>query len=127
MVAVLLQPSLSPTYDDQASCRRTSAFLLPPLSQPGIVVCRRPNLLPSRERRPILRIRHHRQIPLADIYSHDARVALWRGNFYLQADEQVELLAGLVVPELRRPELRAVLDKGDVLGVAWVGYDHSPP
>src|SRR6266516_1985609 len=38
VVAILLQPSLSSTNDDQSSCSRTSAFLLQPLSQSRIVI-----------------------------------------------------------------------------------------
>ena len=38
VVAILLQPSLSSTNDDQSSCGGTSAFLLQPLFQSRIVI-----------------------------------------------------------------------------------------
>src|SRR5262249_26456543 len=102
MVAILLQPSLSPAHHDQPPCCGASAFALQPFPQPGIVVCYDLDLLTCKERRTVLCIRRHCQISLARIHSNDTAVALWRWVWclHLQTYQQVELLARFVIPQL---------------------------
>src|SRR5262245_41827268 len=74
----------------------------------------RPNLPARIKPRPMLRVRCHRQIPLAHSNSHHApgRLWCWSRDGHLQTHEQVELLAQLVVPQLGCAEGRAMLDEG---------------
>src|SRR5438309_3378119 len=60
------------------------------------------------------------------IYPDDARVCLGRrvSHLHRKGDQQVELLAGLVVPEFSRTDGRAVLDEGRMLAIACIGNDH---
>src|SRR5262249_55599972 len=88
-------PSLSPRTHDESPRRRTSAFLLPALPQPGRVIRLRADLSARKEPHLMLRLRGDRQIALADV--HDALLLLRNGvrNRDLQAHQQIELLLGL--------------------------------
>src|SRR5438309_6836851 len=59
------------------------------------------------------------------IYPDDARVCLGRrvSHLHLKGDQQVEPLAGLVIPEFGRTDGRAVLDEGRMLAIACIGDD----
>src|SRR5262249_60313323 len=67
VVALLLQPSLSPRDHDEAPCRRASAFLLQALPQSRIVVRFRTYRFAGKEGHLVLGVRCHRQIALAHI------------------------------------------------------------
>lgn len=125
VVHSLLQPSLPSGDHDEPPCRMTGAFLLQPLSQPRIVVGFGPYRLARKERRPVVQARHHRQVALPDIDPDDLVLALRRGvgNLHLQRDEQIELFAGLVVPQFGRADGGPALQEGHVLAVARVGHD----
>src|SRR5215467_4729580 len=50
----------------------------------------------------------------------------WVCYFNLKGDEQVELLAGLVIPEFARPNAGPLMKQSHVLVIARVGNDHAP-
>ena len=128
VIGVLLQPSLSPAYLHQATGCSASAFALQTLSQSRVVVGFGNHALSRMERLLTPGRRRDRQVAHADIHPRDGRHGgwVWVSYLYLQGDEQVELLLGFVIPQLCRPELRAVLDQGDMLLVSGVGHDHAP-
>ena len=110
VVALLLQPSLSPRDHDQPSGRRASAFVLQALPQSRVVVCFGPCLFARKEGR----IDSACPWPLPDtVGPHLPRRCAdgvsGRGisHLHFQTHQQVELLAGLVVPELGRADARA--------------------
>jgi len=126
MIGVLLQPSLSSANHDQSSCRRTSAFLLQTLSQSCIMVGLRNDLL-SRMEGPIsLRCSGYGQVAHPHIDPSDGGMLLWCGISYLhlKGDEQIELFTWLIVPELGRSDMGALLDESNMGIVARVGHDH---
>ena len=79
VVAILLQPSLSSTDDDQSSCRGTSAFLLQPLSQSRIVIGCGTCSLAGIEMRVVLRIGTHSQVPLSNVNTNHVGMLVWSG------------------------------------------------
>ncbi len=126
MVAILFQPSLSSTNHNQASCGGTSAFLLQPFSQPGIMIGLGAGLRAGIESGLILGSSGHSQVALTHIDPNNLLVGLWQwvGNLHFKRYQQVELLAGLVIPELGRSNLGSRLNKSHVLAIACVGHDH---
>src|SRR5437764_2183515 len=79
MVAILLQPSLSSSHDDQSSCSSTSAFLLQPFSQSRIVVSFGSHAFTRIECRLACGSGSHRQIALTDIHPNDGLLTFRRG------------------------------------------------
>ena len=128
VVAILLQPSLSSTHDDQSSCRGTSAFFLQPVSQSRIVIGFGTCSLAGIELTVVLGIGTHSQVPLSDVNANHVGMIVWSGLCYLQfkREKQVELLVRLIIPELRSPEMGALLHERHVFGVARVGNNHTP-
>ena len=88
----------------------------------------RPCRLAREERDVVLQVRGHRQRALAHIDANDALMRRWRGvcDLHLQTYQQVELLVGLVVPQLRRADARAVLEEFHMPRVASVRQDNTP-
>src|SRR6266480_6405922 len=128
VVAILLQPSLSSTHDDQSSCRGTSAFLLQPFSQTRIVIGFGTCSLAGIEMSVVLSIGTHSQVPLSNVNTNHVGVIVWSGlcNLHFKREEQVELLVRLIIPELRCPDMGTLLDERHVVGVARVGNNHTP-
>src|SRR5229473_3731438 len=128
VVAILLQPSLSSTDDDQSSCGGTSAFLLQPFSQSRIVIGFGTYSLAGIEMTVVLSIGAHSQVPLSHVNTHHVGMILrgWLISLNLKREEQVELLVRLIIPELRSPDMGALLDERHVFGVARVGNNHTP-
>src|SRR6266516_6648291 len=126
VVAILLQPSLSSTDDDQSSCRGTSAFLLQPFAQSRIVIGFGPDSLARIEGCMMSRGRGDCQIALSNVHTDHLAVAL-RGRLCsldLKCDKQVELLARFVVPQLGGPDGCPMLQEGNMLVIARVGQNH---
>ena len=79
VVAILLQPSLSSTDDDQSSCRGTSAFLLQPFSQSRIVIGFGTYSLAGIEMTVVLSIGTHSQVPLSNVNTNHVGMIVWSG------------------------------------------------
>ena len=79
VVAILFQPSLSSTDDDQSSCGGTSAFLLQPFSQSRIVIGFGTCSLAGKELTVVLGIGTHRQVPLSDVNTNHVGMIVWSG------------------------------------------------
>jgi len=128
VIAILFQPSLSPTDHDKPSCRGASALLLQQFSQTAVVVGFGPDRLAGIKACAIVGGRHDRQVALAHIDPHDLlmRLGCRARDLYFQGDEQVELLVWLVIPELGRPDVRSMLDQRHMLLIARVGHNHAP-
>src|SRR5260370_23741985 len=77
MIAILFQPSLSSTNDDQSSCGGTSALFLQPFSQSGIVIGCGAYSLTGIEMAVVFRIGRDRQVPLSDIDADHGVMILW--------------------------------------------------
>ena len=113
VVAILFQPSLSPTDHDKPSCHGASAFLLQPFSQSAVVVGFGPDSLAGIEGRRIVGGRHDRQVALPHIDPHyllmcfGCRVC----DLYFQGHQQVELLAWLVIPEFGHSNVRSMMEQ----------------
>src|SRR5260221_5228495 len=76
LVAIWLQPSLSPRDHNEASCRRASACVLQALPQSGTVVRLGAHRFASKECRAVLGIRGDGQIPLPHVHSDHALLGL---------------------------------------------------
>ncbi len=128
MIGVLLQPSLSSTDHDESSRSGTSAFLLQTLSQSRVVVSFRDNALARMKGTIPLGGSRHGQVAYSHIHTRHTGMRLWHGvcSCDFQRDEQVELLAGFVIPELGSTDLGSFLDKGNMRAIARIGHDHSP-
>ena len=85
-------------------------------------------LLAGKEGRLVLGVRGHGQVALAHVDTHDALLGLWQriSHLKLQAHQQIDLLAGLVIPELGRADVRGLSHECHVPGLARVGEDHAP-
>ncbi len=126
MIGVLLQPSLSSANHDKSSCRGTSAFFLKTLSQSRIVVgfgdkrfARIEGLFSSCGAADS-------QVADSDIHTDYPcmRFGCGRGSLDLQGDEQVELLAWLVVPQFGSSNLSPFLDESQMFLVSGVADNH---
>ena len=128
MMSILLQPSLSPADDDESSGGGASAFLLQTLPQSRIMVGFGDNGFARMERLFCLRGSGHGQVAAANIHANDTGMALWCGvsSLQLQADEQVELLLGFVIPQFGGTNLGPLLYQCDMLRVPRIGHDHPP-
>jgi hypothetical protein len=128
MIGVRFQPSLPPGDSYQSSGRRTGAFLLQTLSQSRVVVGLGNDTLARMEGLPAPDGRCHRQVADAHIYPDNAGLGVGLGvrHFHFQGDEQIELFAGLVIPEFGCPDLCAVFEKRDMLTVAGIRQHDSP-
>src|SRR6266581_3662645 len=127
MIGVLLQPSLPTRYRHQSSGRRAGAFLLKTLPQSCVMIGFGDHLLPSMERAISPRGRGDSQIANSNVHTCYSRKGLGRGVSYLKlkGHQQVELLLGLVIPELGRSDVGPFLDESDMLGIARVGNDDT--
>ena len=125
MIGVGFQPSLPLADDDQSPRCGTGAFLLQTLSQSRVMVGGCNHALAGVETGVPPRVAGDRQVANTYIYPDDARMCLGRrvGHLQLKGDQQVELLAGLVIPEFGRTDGRAVLDEGRMLAIACIGDD----
>src|SRR5260370_34130691 len=128
MIGVLLQPSLPSTDDDESSRCGTGAFLLQTFSQSRVMVGFGNNGFARMESTLPLGGRGHRQVTHTDINPNDAPLCLWGWLCYLnfQGDEQVELLVGLVVPQLGSTKLGTMRDLGNMCIITRVGDNHTP-
>ena len=67
---------------------------------------------------------------LADPYIHTDHVGMHLGDgisdFDLKGNQQVELLLGLIIPELCCPDMSTMVKQGHMLMVACVGDHHTP-
>jgi hypothetical protein len=80
---------------------------------------------PAMETGVSLRIAGNCQVPDTHVHPDHAALGSWVGYVHFECDQQVELLARLVIPEFRCPDGGTVLKKDDVSGVARVGQNHS--
>ncbi len=128
MVASLFQPSLSLAHHEQASCSRTSAFLLQPFSQSRIVVSFGPDLFAGIKACVIGGRGSDCQIALPHIDAYYLLMAFraWVCYFKLKCHEQVKLLAGLVISELGGPDRGAMLEERYMLAISRIGKNHAP-
>ena len=127
MVHSLFQPSLPSTDDDKSPRCGTGAFFLQPFGQSRIVIglgayglARIESGLPSR-------IGRDGQVALSYIHPNDLFVRLRSGVSYLnlKRNKQVELLAGLVIPELSGSDMGLLLEQSHMRALAGVGHDHT--
>src|SRR3989442_11398450 len=116
MIGVLLQPSLSSADRHQATGCGTSAFFLKTLSQSHVVVGFGNNLLPRMEGLLSSCRAADSQVADSDIHTDYPSMSFRCGRGYLdfQGDQQVELLTGLVVPQLCRSDGRSLPYQSDV-------------
>jgi hypothetical protein len=100
--------------------------VLQTLSQSRVMVGFGDDVLPAMETRLSLGIAGHGQVAHPDIHPDDTcvRVGSGVGHLDFQGDQQVELLAGLIIPEFGRPDRRAVLYQGRMVAIARVRNDH---
>ena len=128
VVGSLFQPSLPSTHDDQSSGSGTGAFALQPLSQAAVMVSFGPGLFAGIEGGAIVQLRCDRQVALSHIHADHMLVGFGHRVRSLQfkRDEQVKLLAWLVIPQLCCPEMRPLLHQRKVLTVARIGHEHAP-
>src|SRR6266487_131429 len=128
MIGGLVQPSLPSANDHQSPGSRTGAFVLQPLSQSCIVVRFGPDLFTGIEGGAIGQWRCDCQVALSYIHANDMLMRFWGGicYFHLKGDEQIELLAWLIIPEFCRPDLRTVLHESKMLIIARIGDHHAP-
>jgi hypothetical protein len=128
VVGRLFQPSLPSANDHQSPGSGTGAFVLQPLSQAGIVVRFGPDPFAAIEGRATLKLCCDRQIALTYIDTDHLLVGFGGGICYLdlKGNQQIELLAGLVIPEFSRSNMRTVLHESKMLLIARVGDHHAP-
>src|SRR6266852_3594914 len=128
MVTILFQPSLSSTNHDEASCGGPSAFLLQPLHESRIVIGFGSYSLARIERCSMPRGSRDRQVTLSNIHPDNAALCFGCriSNLKFQGDEQVKLLAWLVIPEFSRSDRRAMMQECDMLVIASIGNNHAP-
>src|SRR5258708_8171767 len=128
MIGILLQPSLSPTNHDGSSCSRASAFLLQTLPQSRIMICFGNKTFARMKR--LLSPGRSSDCQLTDthINANDSGMLLWRGfgYFKFKGDQQIELLAWLVIPEFSSSNLCSLVKQGHMLTIARIGNDHPP-
>ena len=126
MIGVGFQPSLPPGNYSQATCGRTGAFLLQTLSQSGVMVGLGHKALARMETGLSSRVAGHGQVANPNIHPDDAALRIggrvW--YVYLQRDQQIELLAGLVIAEFGRANGCSMLYQGRMLAIARIGDDH---
>src|SRR5438105_1146408 len=128
MVGVLLQPSLSPAHPYQTAGCRARAFVQKTLPESCRVVGFGNKRLPRMKRALSFRGTRHCQIAYPYINTDNLLVSLRGGTLYLylKCNQQVELLLGLVIPELGGSNLGTLLDKSDVFVITRVGEDNTP-
>src|SRR5262249_44943572 len=128
VVALLLQPSLSPRDHDAAPRRRTSAFVLQAFPQPRVMIRLCSRLMSREKNYPVIGVCRNGKIALPYVHSDYALMRIWRRitKVDLQAHQQIELLVWLVVPEFGRADLRPVREKGHMSGIAGIGRNHAP-
>src|SRR5260370_8781165 len=128
VVDSLFQSSLSSANHDQASCGRTSAFLLQPFSQSGIMVSFGPDLFARIECRLIPGGSGDGKIALLNINTNHGFVSLrgWLCSLYLNGNQQLEFLVGLVIPHPGCSHMSIMLVDSNVLLVTPIGLDTPP-
>jgi hypothetical protein len=126
VVRVCLQPSLSSTDRNQATCRGTSAFFLQTFAQPGVMVGSVPDRLSRMEGRCSLGVGGDGKIANAHIHANDLRVLIWRwiGPLNLKRNEQKVSLVWFIVPELCGANGGSFFQEFDMLIISLVG-DHD--
>jgi len=69
-----------------------------------------------------------RQVANAYIHTCDTRMGVRCGVGYLnlQADQQIELFLGFVIPELGGSNMCAPVEQCAMLGIRGVGHNHPP-
>ena len=131
MVGLQLQLSLSLADLHQFPGSAASAFLLQAFSESCQVIGFGADGLAGKEvdvGRVVAGIRCHRKVALSYVYSDDVAM-LFRGrvsDLNGQAYKQVELLLGLLVPELGRADSCALVKKGHMFVIARVRKHHTP-
>lgn len=70
----------------------------------------------------------HGEVADTDIHPDHAGLLFWGriSDLSLKTHEQVELLPGVVIPQLCGPKTCPVLDQGDMLAVSGIGEDDAP-
>src|SRR6266487_3128355 len=128
MIGVLLQPSLPSTDGKKPSGCGTGAFLLQTLSQSRVMVGFGNNGFSSVEGKITCGGRGHSQVTDTHINTYHTGMGLrcWVCCLDFQANKQVELLAGLVIPELCGSNMSALLNKRNVGIIASVGHNDTP-
>jgi hypothetical protein len=123
VVGRLFQPSLPSTDDDESAGRRTGAFVLQAFAQSCVVVRFGSDLLARIEGGAIVQAGGDCQVALSDIDAHHELLRLGRGicQLQFQGHEQIELPAGLIIPQLCCPKVGAVLQEGQMLLIGGVG------
>src|SRR6266702_2182953 len=127
MIGILLQPSLPSTQSDESPCRGTGAFLLKTLSQTRIMVGFGNHALSRMKRARSLGGRGDGQIAHPDIHSSHTAMGVGGGVCYrnFQGDEQIELLLGLIIPELGGADMGILLEQRHMLVVPCKGNDQT--
>ena len=128
MIHVLLQSSLSFAHRSQATGSSTSAFLLKTLFQSCVVVRLGNHFLSRMEGRFSLHGATDRQVAHSDVHPNNAALSLRGGigGLDFKRDQQVELLPGFVIPQLRGPKTCALSEKSHMLLIARIGENHTP-
>ncbi len=127
MIGVGFQPSLPSTHHHQAAGSGTGAFSLQTLSQACVMIGLLNDAFPGMEGLLTPSRSGYCQIAQTHVYTDDAgmRFGSWRLYFHVQGDEQIELLAGLVIPQFRRPDMSAALYQSNMLGIRRVGKHNA--
>src|SRR5438132_11757 len=128
MIGVGFQPSLSPAHRHKATGSGTSAFLLQTLSQSCIMVRFGHNFLSRMKGLLSPGGSSNRQVADPDIHTGDTCMAFgcWVSYLDLKGDQQVEVLLGLVIPELGRTDMSALVDERNMFGIPRIGHNHAP-
>jgi hypothetical protein len=128
VVGSSFQPSLPSTNHYQSPGGGTGAFVLQPLAQSCIVVRFGSGLFAGIEGGAIVQLCGDRQVALPDIDTDHVLVGFGRRVCYLQfkGDEQVKLLAWLVIPQFGSSDVRGGSHESKMLLVARVGDNDSP-
>src|SRR2546421_2093327 len=126
MVAVLFQPSLSSTDDHESSSSGTSAFLLQPFSESGVMVSLGSALSARIESRVILRGCRDCQVALSDVHTDHCQMLLrsWVCDLDFKTNKQVKLLMGLVIPQVGCANLCPMSNPHHMLVIACVGNNN---
>src|SRR5437016_3819677 len=122
MIGVLLQPSLSSTHHDGSSCSRASAFLLQTLPQSRIMVGFGHNAFTRMKGMISSGGRGYGQVAHTKIHPCNSCMSLGSGICYIKSkgDQQIELLAWLVIPELGRSNHCSLVQQGHMLAIARI-------
>src|SRR5579871_6104119 len=128
MIGIQLQPSLSLADDDASSCGRTSAFLLKPLLEAGVMVSFGAYFLSTVELCSIVQRGNGGKIAVPHIDPDNGGMALRRGvrDVHFQRNEQVEAPLAPIIPEFSCPDGCPHCEPGHMLVIAVVGQNQPP-